>query len=193
MGTDRILVGPPPFRQNLCFLQGIEQLPVQKLIPHFAIERFHIAVFPGRAGFNGERLDVEVFEPPAQRLRDELRPVLRPDVLRHAMVQKQLCPRPGSRPGTGFVGPPRRPDIPACTHPAHSGCETAGHHGCAPPQSHTTRRDCGASVVGAHRSRRPARGAPASAASPAPSSPLAAKSYTPDPSPRPSPPVVTTT
>ena len=90
MGADGIIVNPPPFRQNLCFLERIEQLPIEELVPHLPIERFDRAVLPRRARFDVERLNLEGREPPPQGLCDEFRPVIRPNMLRHAMVEKEL-------------------------------------------------------------------------------------------------------
>lgn len=58
MRTDRVVVSPPAFRHDLRFLECIEQFPVEKLRPHFPIERFDIAVFPWRARLDVERLQV---------------------------------------------------------------------------------------------------------------------------------------
>ena len=54
MRTDRVVVDPPALRHDLRFLERIKQFPVEKLRPHFSIERFDIAVLPG-----GSRLDIE--------------------------------------------------------------------------------------------------------------------------------------
>ena len=59
MWADRIVVDPPLFCQNLRFLQRVEQLAVQELRAHFAIERFDITVFPGGAGLNVEWLNLQ--------------------------------------------------------------------------------------------------------------------------------------
>jgi hypothetical protein len=37
MWTDHVVVSPPTFRHDLCFLECVEQLAVQKLLPHLAI------------------------------------------------------------------------------------------------------------------------------------------------------------
>lgn len=88
--TDRIVVDPPLFCQNLRFLQRVEQLAVQELRAHFPIERFDIAVFPRGAGLNVEGLNLQGLQPATQFPGNELRPVVGPNVLRHAVVQKQL-------------------------------------------------------------------------------------------------------
>ena len=36
--TDRVVMDPPAFHQDLCVLECVEQLAVQKLRPHFPIE-----------------------------------------------------------------------------------------------------------------------------------------------------------
>src|SRR5215472_18014352 len=87
--TDGIVVGPPAFRQNPRFLERIEQLAIEKLGPHLAVERFEVAVLPGRARLDVEGLDPERLQPAAQRRGNDLGPVIRPTVLRHAVVHKE--------------------------------------------------------------------------------------------------------
>ena len=45
-----VVMHPPPLDQNLRFLQGVEQLSVQKLISQFAIKAFIIAILPRTSG-----------------------------------------------------------------------------------------------------------------------------------------------
>jgi hypothetical protein len=78
MRTDRVVVNPPTFRQNLRFLECVEQLAVEKLRPHFPIERFDVAIFPGRARLDIEGLDLEHLQPAPQLPGDELGPGDRP-------------------------------------------------------------------------------------------------------------------
>ena len=55
---DRVVFPPPPFDQHLCFRQRVADLTVEKFITEFAVERFHVAVFPRTAGFDEERISV---------------------------------------------------------------------------------------------------------------------------------------
>jgi hypothetical protein len=64
--TDRVVVFPSAFRHDLRFLECIEQFPVEKLRPHFPIERFDIAVFPWRARLDVERRHVEMLQPASE-------------------------------------------------------------------------------------------------------------------------------
>jgi hypothetical protein len=50
----RILFPPPALYQNLGLLQGVENLPVEQLIPQLSIEAFVVTVLPTTAGFNVE-------------------------------------------------------------------------------------------------------------------------------------------
>jgi len=53
----------------------------QKLVAKSAIEAFHIAVLPGAPKFDVGCLDADGSKPVLDRLCDELRPVVRADVM----------------------------------------------------------------------------------------------------------------
>ena len=90
MRPERIVFQPPFFNQHLGLLQGIEDLAVEPFIPEFTIEALVVTVFPGTARFNKERLDTKPFEPLASNSGRELGPVVRADMLRRAMLDKEL-------------------------------------------------------------------------------------------------------
>jgi len=45
-----VIVPLPPFNDDLCFAQHIEQYPVEQLIPELAVEGLKIAVLPWDQG-----------------------------------------------------------------------------------------------------------------------------------------------
>ena len=57
MGPYRVVFLPPALNQDLGLLQGVENLPVEQLIPQFPVEALVVTVLPRTARFNIERLD----------------------------------------------------------------------------------------------------------------------------------------
>jgi len=52
MVPDMVIVLDPFTNNDLCFLQTIEDLPIQKVISKDAVKAFTKAIFPGAARFN---------------------------------------------------------------------------------------------------------------------------------------------
>jgi len=75
--SDGVVVDAPAFGQHAKLFDGVKDLSVEELICEFGVERFTVAVLPGRAGFDIQRLCSCVRQPFAQVLRDELRTVVR--------------------------------------------------------------------------------------------------------------------
>ena len=50
MRPDRVVVPPPSLNDDLCFLQRVEDLAIQKLISQLRVEALTIAILPGAAG-----------------------------------------------------------------------------------------------------------------------------------------------
>src|SRR5277367_5427182 len=69
----RVVFHTPSFRQNLCLLQRIEDLSVQKLIPQLAIEALAVPVFPRTPGLDVKRSRAHSPQPLPQLLGNELR------------------------------------------------------------------------------------------------------------------------
>ena len=98
----RGLVAQRTVRPPVVVLQspGVGQVPglgkvrelfsVGQLVSQAAVERFGVAVLPGRAWLDVQRLHARMGQPPPNRLGDELRPVVAADVLRHATDAEQL-------------------------------------------------------------------------------------------------------
>ena len=47
MWSDGVVVSPPLFDDDLCFPEGVEDFPIQKLVPEASIEGLAVAVLPG--------------------------------------------------------------------------------------------------------------------------------------------------
>ena len=80
----------PPFNQDPGLVERVEDLPVEKLVPHLADQRFDVAVLPRAARRDKERRDSEVFQPLPYSFRRKLRPVVRAQVFRPAAPDKQI-------------------------------------------------------------------------------------------------------
>ncbi len=52
MRPDRVVFLSPHFNQNSGFFKSGEDLAIQQLVAHLAVERFNIAVLPGTARLN---------------------------------------------------------------------------------------------------------------------------------------------
>jgi len=91
VGSDAIVRLPPLLDQHLYFLQCVEDLPVQELIPELAIEALDIAVLPRTSGFYVQRPRSHSPEPLPDCFRRELGAVVRPDVLRHSPLYHELA------------------------------------------------------------------------------------------------------
>ena len=74
--SDGVVVFPPLFGDDLCLLQGVEDLPTQKFIPEAGIQGLAVSILPGTA-----RLDVSCFcshrlDPVPDGLGHELRSIV---------------------------------------------------------------------------------------------------------------------
>src|SRR5579875_1274630 len=67
-----VVVDAPAFGQHAQFLQRVENLSIQKLIPELRVERLAIAVFPWRARFDIQCLRARVDQPLTQVFGYEL-------------------------------------------------------------------------------------------------------------------------
>ena len=74
MGSAVVVVKSPTVDDPASLCQAEEQLAIQELITQLAVEALHVAVLPGAALGNEQRLDVGLAEPFAYLLRHELRP-----------------------------------------------------------------------------------------------------------------------
>lgn len=81
---------PPSFDQHFCFSEIVEELDVQELIAKFSIEALIVAVLPGGARFNEQRLRSNLCDPIPNGMSCELRPIVGPDVIGHTPLNHEI-------------------------------------------------------------------------------------------------------
>jgi hypothetical protein len=87
---ERIVFHPPFFDQYLGLFQGIEDLSIKQLVSELAVETLDITVLPRTARLDKECLHPKPLEPMANHLSRELGSVVRADMLRSTMPDKEL-------------------------------------------------------------------------------------------------------
>jgi hypothetical protein len=94
------------FDHHARFCQRPESLSVQTLVAEATVEALHEAVLPRATRLNVDRLNLVLRQPSLDRLRDELGPVVRPQVLGSAVLfDGFLQPRQYVRGAQRSVGP----------------------------------------------------------------------------------------
>ena len=91
MRPHRIVVTSPAFDQHLRLMQRRELLTRQQLVAQLGVEALTVTVLPRAARLDEECLDVDPAEPLAHVAGNELRPVVRPNVLRCPVGNEQAC------------------------------------------------------------------------------------------------------
>ncbi len=71
-----VVFSAPSFDQDLRFVERVEDLPIQELIPELADEGFDLAVLPRAARCDEERCHAEGLQPLSDHLGRELRTVI---------------------------------------------------------------------------------------------------------------------
>ena len=72
MRPDGVVVPPPGFDQDLCLSQGVEDLAIQELVAHRAVEALAVAILPWAAGCDVERLHTDLRQPLLHGIGNEL-------------------------------------------------------------------------------------------------------------------------
>jgi len=88
--SDRVVVVAPLLDDDTSLLQTVEDFPVEALVAQAAVEGLAVAILPGTAGLDVERLCSERCEPTAHDLCGHLRTVVRPDMLRDASGEHHI-------------------------------------------------------------------------------------------------------
>lgn len=83
----------PGLDQDFRLPEIIEDFPRQQLVSELGVEALAVSILPRRAWFDVERLHADALEPIAQGGGDELGAVVGTDMLRRAMMDKQLAQR----------------------------------------------------------------------------------------------------
>ena len=96
MGSAVVVVQSPTVDDPASLCQAEEQLAIQELITQLAVEALHVAVLPGAAWGNEQRLDVGLAEPFAYLLCHELRPA-GTDAQRWSAADELGVPRTANR------------------------------------------------------------------------------------------------
>ena len=87
--SDRVVVVSPSSDEHCCLLQSVEDFAVQQLVAELAVERFVVAVLPGAAWFDVERLHADPAKPIPNGMGRELRTIVGTNVVGWAVFDKQ--------------------------------------------------------------------------------------------------------
>ena len=91
MRPDAVVVVEPIGDEYLGFEQGGEAFAVQQFVPELAIKRFDVAVFPGTARLDEERLDLSAAQPVLHGVSTKLRTVIATEVLGRTPADEQVA------------------------------------------------------------------------------------------------------
>ena len=101
---DRVVVPPPTHKDDLGLPQAVKDLAVEKFVPEPGVEAPDVAVLPRRAQGDVGGLGAHGLDPVLLTLSDELWPVVRADVARHAAQDEQVREDVDHVIGLEFVG-----------------------------------------------------------------------------------------
>ena len=90
MRSERIVIASPTFDHDPGFLQRIEDLSIQKLVSQTRVEAFNEAILPRTAWRDVGRSASNSSNPLLDSNGDELRAIIRADVLRNAPQNEQV-------------------------------------------------------------------------------------------------------
>ena len=79
VGSFRVVVLSPMLDQDSNFFEAVKDLAVEKFITQFLVEGYAVAVFPGTAGLDVQRVGPDFGQPVPDNLGRHLRPVVGPD------------------------------------------------------------------------------------------------------------------
>ena len=86
----RVVVPSPLLNDDPGFIEAVEDLSVQELIAEPGIEALAVSVLPRRPRFDVGGLGTDSLDPLPDRIRDELRSVIRSDVGRNTPDDEQV-------------------------------------------------------------------------------------------------------
>src|SRR5271169_6707323 len=92
--SDGVVVDAPALCQHSDLFHRVEDLSIEELISELGVEALAVAVLPGRAGFDIQRLCSCVCQPLSQILGDELRAIVGTDMLWYSFADHDIGQRP---------------------------------------------------------------------------------------------------
>ncbi len=93
MRADVIVLPEPLGDDHTGLVDACKPLSIQNLVPERSIEALVVAVLPGRARIDPDRLNADALKPVLKRCRRELRTIVRANVVRPAAFQQQRIER----------------------------------------------------------------------------------------------------
>ncbi len=108
MGADAVVVVTPIGDEHLRFEQRGEAFAVQEFVSQLAVKRFDVAVFPGGAGLDKQRLDLQPTQPVFDGPGTELRTIVRAEVLGRPAADEEVAKRLEDLGGAEFTLDPDR-------------------------------------------------------------------------------------
>ena len=90
MRPDCIEVAPPTFDDDLGLPQRVEDFTVEQFITQACVEAFDVTILPGAAWCDVSGLCADRCDPLLHSLGHELRPIVGPDVARHATQDEEI-------------------------------------------------------------------------------------------------------
>ena len=90
MRSKLVVLSTPPLNQSPGFFEGIEDLPVEKLVTEGPIEALDVSVLPGATRFDEKRVDFNAGEPLADNLRSKLGAIVGADILGNSPPYEEL-------------------------------------------------------------------------------------------------------
>jgi len=90
VGPNPVIGLPPAFHEHLHLPECIKQFPIQQFIPEFPIKTLNIPVLPRTTWGDEERLYTDPAEPRSDRGGRKFWPIIRPNMLWHSPLDKEL-------------------------------------------------------------------------------------------------------
>ena len=110
--ADGVVVVAPLLDDDLGFLEAVEDFPVEQLVAQLAVEALAVAVLPGTAGFDVERLGSDISKPLTHDLGRHLRAIVGTDVFGDAADQHHIGHRFQDTEAVDPAGHPDRQTLP---------------------------------------------------------------------------------
>ena len=90
MRTERVVEAPPAFDDDASLSERVEDLTIEQFVTEAGIEALDVSILPRASRLDVGGLCTDSCDPVLNRLRNKLRAVVRPDVLRHAPEDEEV-------------------------------------------------------------------------------------------------------